>query len=74
MSDKERDLNNLLCLYETAIERQKHRIDKANKGRLQSTSVSNDVLKALVVADYKLLEDLRNGISNQLEESKKTSR
>lgn len=62
------EMNRVLSLYETNIERQKDLIVKVTRGKFRCASVTDDVLKALVVGDYKLLQSQRDKLKQDISE------
>lgn len=65
---KKAELNKLLRLYDTALQRQKDLINKANKGKLRSSSVADNMLKALAIGDYNLLISQKKNAIKELNE------
>lgn len=62
-----RELNQLLHLYDTGIERQQTLLDKVVRGVYKRSGISDEVLLALVSGDLKLLQKERKDIATRLE-------
>jgi len=65
-SDKIRELNELINLYDTRIERQQALLERTNRGKFKTTQVSDQVLKALVLGDLNLLKSKKEEIVDEI--------
>lgn len=65
-ADKLRERNQLLHLYDTAIERQKSSLADVHKGKLRSTQVTDEVLYALVRGDLTRLQSMKNDLVEEI--------
>lgn len=71
--EKERELQNFLQLYDTAIERQENLLVKFAKGKFKTTQVSDQVLGGLIRGDLNLLRKQRDKIATDLREATNTN-
>lgn len=54
--DDLRETQQLLDLYDTAIDRQEQKLDKFKRGKFKSAQVDDEILYALIKGDLKLLQ------------------
>lgn len=68
MSENIRELESLINLYETAIERHETLLQKVLRGKYKTTQLSDEMFVALVKGDIKLMKEKKSELEDEVKE------